>query len=226
MKRNLSSINFYEVFKLWLEGSNYFRCFIRSTNFVFLKHYPDFQLSEVDFEPDEIYKKVSSLIKNYDLQKTLFLLDIPGEKVIKTSFFLQNFDNIKPIITFNNPLHPYSLIGNCDYISALLLYGEKLGHVDPEGYIFALDRDRFGNYDEEDYKKFFNNQYELKEDDLPPVEMLKALGFEKIVYIGLEEADCPGSLKEDVEAYLSYLMESKIEVCRERIQEECLNGKR
>lgn len=76
---------------------------------------------------------------------------------------LQNNLDIKPILTFNILFHPYGLIGNEDFISNLLLYGNKLTTIDPKGYVFILDNERYLSESDGTEENFFNNQYETLE---------------------------------------------------------------
>ena len=212
MSTILNNHDYFKIYKKWHQGSGPFRCFVRANNFVSLKHYPDFLLKDVSFEEDENVKKIYFVFEKYDIDKTIFILDIPGTEAIKYAFFLQNYKNIKPILTFNNPLHQFGLVGGEGYISALLGYGELLQAIKPKGYVFILDQERFDDYSVEELRKAFNNQYELNAENLPPIEMLKALGYDGVVNI------YSGEVKEDMQSYLNYLTANNFSVVDEKIR--------
>jgi hypothetical protein len=154
------------------------------------------------------------IVGSHDFKETLFIIDLPGIESIKTAFFLHKIKHLQPVLVFGNPLHPNGLVGGNDYISALLGYGGKLEMTKAGGYVFILDSNRYGDYTEEDFRKFFNNQYELIDEDMPPLEMLKNLGYNKIVCISGKR------MKEDCEAYLKYLEELSFPVYREILRED------
>jgi hypothetical protein len=82
------------------------------------------------------------------------------------------------------------------------------------GFALVLDSERYGNYSDAQLKEFFNNQYELGEEDLPSAEMLKEQGYESVLYIFQNAA------MEDVAEYLDYLSEEGISVLKQGIQGE------
>ncbi|MCX7920595.1 MAG: hypothetical protein N3B21_01015 [Clostridia bacterium] len=214
MKKRLKDIDLYKVYSNWSQGTGVFRCFFRATNFVSLKHYPDFELTGVLPGENALNKGVYPVIDAYNPSNTLFILEMPGIQAVETAFLLQKEKGLKPILTFNGIMHPYGLIGSKDYISRLVGCGEFLENTDLKGYVFVLDQQRYAEYSEEEQRKFFNNQYELTEEDLPPLEMLKELNFERVVYIGL------GELKEDIDSYLTYLIENGFPVIKEKLSKE------
>lgn len=213
MAGRLSDVELYKLYLKWQEGAGAFRCFFRTTNFVSLKHYPDFALESTPL-PEQIaeaWKPLLDRMDGYDPGETLFLLDLPGEEAVEAAFLLQNSRKLKPVLTFNNILHPYGLNGSRRYISLLVQCGMRLEKTEPQGYAFFLDQFRFGDYDEADLRKSFNNQYELTEEDLPSREMLAALGYRNIVYF------CKGSEKEDIAGYLEYLADGGFSISKEEL---------
>jgi hypothetical protein len=206
MSKNLKEFDLLEIYKKWSEGLGPFRCFLRATNFVSLKHYPDFKLSEVELTEGKNFKLLKSIIKEFEIGNTIYLVDIPAYEGIKLGFYIQKLLNIKPILVLNNPLHPYGIVGDKEYISRLIGYGELLEKSEPTGYAFILDNCRYKECSEDELKKYFNNQYELTEDDLPYHYMLEELGFKRVVYVYRE------NMKEDISYYLEYLKANNIEV--------------
>lgn len=213
MNKNLSEVNLYQLYSKWFEGTYYFQCFVRATNFVSLKQYPDFPLGSVSIEEDNLYRKLELIVDKYLSKNTIYFLDLPGAVVIKNGYLLQKNKGIKPIITFNNILHPYGMVGGKEYINSLIGYGELVENMDIITYSFILDSSRYKDYEKEDYKKFFNNQYEMTDEDLPSFEMLQWMGFSQCVYLcSLEE-------KEDMKEYLQYLGDNGIKVIKESLGE-------
>ncbi len=216
MDTKLSDIDLFQVYSKWNNGLNTFKCFFRSTNFVSLKHFPDFQLNTVPDDGGEYFKIISSQMEKYSLEETLFIIDITGTEAIRTAFFIRKLFLLAPTLVFNGVLHPFGLIGDSDYISYLLGYGMLIEDINIKGHLVVLDHNRFGEYSDEELKENFNNQYELGEEDLPSVEMLNLLGYNKVVYI--YEVD----EKEDLECYLEHLSQNNI--CVDKVNIANHNG--
>ncbi|MHC9541228.1 MAG: hypothetical protein AB9903_17125 [Vulcanimicrobiota bacterium] len=211
MPLRLQEIDLKKNYSTWREGSGPFRCFFRSTNFVSLKHYPDFTLNEPSEEKDSLWRNVEEYICNFSADNSIFMLDIPGTDALRCAYLAQKEKAVKAILTFSNPLHEHGLIGGQDYISALLGYGEMLSCKEAAGYLFVLDSNRFGDYDDAELRRRFNNQYELNDEDLPFPEMMRDLGYERIVCI------FSGIMKEDVKCYLSSLENERFTVIRKEL---------
>jgi hypothetical protein len=201
----LKEINPISVYHSWLENCNFFECFLRTGTFATLKHYHDFEIAQCDEKPDDIFSKISAAIKSFDLANTLIILDLPGEISILQGFNLNNINRIKPVPVFNFLLHDFGLVGPERFVNNLVYCGLNLHTINPEGYVLLLDYNRYGNYGEEELKKGFNNQYELFDENLPTIEFLIELGFNKILYISQEK------IKEDISNYFQYLKLEGIE---------------
>lgn len=206
MGKRLSDFNLQDTYSKLYQSSGVFRCYFRATNFVSLKHYPDFELIDTAASYGNLVEKLYSCIESKDFSKTILIIDFPGEMSIELAGHLRVHKDFQPVLTFNGVLHEHGLVGNKRYISSLLKYGEAEIIKKPHGYVFVLDYERFGDYSNDDFKKNFNNQYEITEDDLPPFEMLKDLGYTTIVYCYSNE------IKEDIGTYLEYLKDSGLEV--------------
>lgn len=210
---SLKSLNPYDIYLKWRNGTDAFECFLKSTPFVSLKNYPDFPLEEFNISSEEIilYNKIKNIVEIHNSSNTTFILDIPGCQSVKMGHLLQNNDSIKPILTFNALLHPYGLLGSKTFISNLLLSGNSLKDISPKGYIFILDSERYIlNYDGTSATTF-NNQYETTEEDMPNVDLLNELRYLNTVYICLYE------IKEDINCYLDYLEHYNINVKKYKI---------
>ena len=211
MGEYLKDYDVRKIYRRWREGTGPFRCFFRATNFVSLKHYPDFPVSGVPVDQDPFYHKIDAIVLLCDPKTTLMIMDFPALEGIKTAYLLHKYRRIKTVLTFNSPLHPFGLVGGQDYIGYLLGYGELIEHIEPIGYAFLLDQNRFADYTAEDLHRSFNNQYELTDEDLPNLEMLTHLGFSRILYI------YSGKEKEDINEYLKYLGEHEFAVTKQRL---------
>ncbi|NPV92991.1 MAG: hypothetical protein HPY50_19665 [Firmicutes bacterium] len=194
------------IYRSWAQGAGPFECFVRKPNFVSLQHYPDFELQPVPQTESRLYKDVRSLVKGAE-SGSLFLIETSAAEGIRLGYLLQQRMRVKPILTFGSPLHPYGIVGGERYISALLGYGRLLTPIDPVGYAFILDRQRYREkLSRRMLRQRFNNQYELSQDDLPSIEMLKHLGYQKLVAISRHEP------KIDLLSYLQYLRDNHFKV--------------
>lgn len=211
----LKDLELYPIYIKWREGTNAFECFLKSTAFVSLKNYPNFELEDpsISLEESIMYDKIKTIIDSNNISNTIFLLDIPGPQSVLLGYLLQNNLNIKPILTLNLLFHPYGLIGSKKLISNLLLCGNKLNSIDPKGYVFVLDSERYLSESNGTEKNLFNNQYETTEEDMPNVELLKELCYSNAVYIYFDK------IKEDINYYLDYLEHFDIKVSKYKIGE-------
>jgi len=209
----LKDFELYPIYLKWRESTNAFECFLKSTAFVSLKNYPNFTLEELSISEEEniVYNKVKAIIASQNTSNTLFLLDVPGHLSVLLGYLLQNNLNIKPVLTLNHLFHPYGLVGSEKLISNLLVYGNKLTSINPEGYIFILDSGRYLLQSDGTEENFFNNQYETTEEDMPSIDLLKELSYSKAVYIYIDE------IKEDINCYLDYLDHFDIKIIKYKI---------
>lgn len=203
---NLEQIDLPDLYARWLQGADYFACFVRKTNFVSLKHYRDFVLRPVTLQPSRLYKYLLPHLKQLDSDH-LILLDIPAVEGMRLGFLLQNRLRLKPILTYVSPLHAHGLVGGDRYVNALIGYGHLLKPVVPQGFVFILDSQRYKSTVSQRLLRLkFNNQYELSADDLPSLEMLRALEYKRVTLYRW------GETKDDVAAYLHYLQKNGISV--------------
>lgn len=206
MDMKLSEIDFYKVYRKWIDDLDAFKCFFRSINFVSLKHFPDFQLSNVPEDGGNYFETINSYLKKYSFNDTLFIIDINGNEAIRTAYFTRKMLSLAPVMVFNGVLHPFGLIGDKTYISHLIGYGMQNEKINKKGYLIVLDSNRYNEYSDDELKENFNNQYELGEEDLPSIEMLELFGYKKIVYI------YENNVKEDLECYLDHFSQSSIDI--------------
>lgn len=211
MAKRLEDIDVYEQYKKWSKTAGVFRCFFRATNFVSLQHYPDFELSE----PCEKSVYEEQVLKSVDLHSqkgTLYILELPGAAAIRCACALNAERQLNPILTFNCILHSHGLIGGREYISHLLYCADAIRLKETGSWVFVVDADRYSDFNEDELKNSFNNQYEITEEDLPAVEMLRDMLLERVVYIH------QGKVKDDMAAYLEYLGENGFLVLMQEIK--------
>ncbi|MGE5404296.1 MAG: hypothetical protein ACM3PP_05100 [Candidatus Saccharibacteria bacterium] len=204
MSEKLHSRDPRALYHRWAEGAGPFALFVRKANFMSLRHYPDIDLIEPSQGLD-VADAVMHILSAADieLRRDLILLDVPGISGLAASWRLQNQMDIKPVLVYPNLLHPNGAVGGDELVRALVWCGEKLSELkEPHGFALVLDCDRY-LADGELPASYYNNQYELGEDDLPRVEMLKSLGMERVMLIRSRP-------KEDVDSYLNYLCEKGI----------------
>lgn len=206
IQKRLRDYDLFQNYKKWYNGTGVFKCFVHATPFVTLKHYPDFPLSALDAEDGGLIAKVISTYKEYEKTNVLCFVDLPEALSLKVAVSLYKTYSLMPILTIRHIQHPHGLVGNPESISHLLQYGERLDELDCDGYVFVLDSTRYADYEDGVYKERFNNQYELTEFDLPPLEMLTDLGYKKLVFMYQQP------MKEDVAEYLEYIRTNGMDV--------------
>lgn len=208
MQKRLTDYDLFKIYKKWYSGCGTFECFVHSTSFVSLKHYPDFTISDVPFENDGLAEVAINAFRKHSTSKVLCFIDLPETISLKVGFSLHKFCSVKPILTIRHIQHPFGIVGDYKSISQLLQYGEQLSADECENFVFVLDSLRYDDYNDEVYKVRFNNQYELTEFDLPPLEMLTDMGYEKLLFMYQEP------IKKDIEEYLEYMQSNGIVVVK------------
>lgn len=201
---NLKEVNILDLYHKWCYGSEHLEPFVRSGPFVSLKYFEDIKIDTPKERDGIFYEKIEKYI---DLkEKVLMIIDIDGITAMEIGYKLNINHNLWPIIIFNFLLHPYGLVGDNEFISALVYYGNKLKDGNIKDKIILLDYNRFSDIDENKLSETFNNQYEFSEEDLPNIEMLMSLGYEKVLYF------FENHVKEDIKYYLEYLENNNIKI--------------
>jgi len=202
----LLQIDLPDVYARWAQGAGPFACFVRKTNLVSLKHYRDFALQPVATNKSRLYKFLLPQLEQLE-PNHLFLFDVPAVEGMRLGYLLQQYLRIKPILTYASPLHTHGLVGGNRYVNALIAYGLLLNPVEPRGFVLILDIQRFkSTVSQSLLRRKFNNQYELNADDLPSLEMLRALGYKRVTLYRI------GETKEDIASYLQYLKDHRLHV--------------
>jgi hypothetical protein len=216
----LSDINNIDIYKKWRHFSFMFECFVHSTSFATLKNYPDFELITVPYELTGQSESIIKLVTKHLSKSALFFIDLPVPKALAYVCLLNEKAKLLPVLTTRHINHEHGLVGDKNIISCLIQYSSIINVNSPEGFIFVLDSQRYSVFDDNIYKTHFNNQYEITEYDVPPIEMLKEFGYSKAVFIYEE------SLKEDINEYKEYLVKSDFDIiCYNMLtDEEITNG--
>lgn len=194
----LSDIDLIGVYRKWKNGLDPFQGYFRSTPFVSLQTYDDFEISnENNIKYDQ---EVLSKIVEVSSEENFIIVDLPFKEVLNLALILNNEYIIKPILNINLLFHPFGIVGNKDNISALILNGLNLNNIDSRKFVMLIPYER---YDDtlvaKDIKDNLNNQYGIGEDDLPNVQLLKTLGYNKIT-VFTEDI-----IKEDLNMYINFI---------------------
>ena len=193
---NLSDINLIELYRKWKKNLGYFRCFFRSTPFVSLQTYENFQIISRDVGKED---ELLNLILKKISEKAFCIVDMPFDKIINLAVVLNNNFKIKPILNLNIMFNNYGIIGSKGDISSLINASLKLKDIEPENYIMIFDYNRYKeSLTDEEIKNKLNNQYGIGEDDIPDASVLSNLGYEKITIVSKE-------LKEDLKELIDYI---------------------
>lgn len=223
---NLQKIDLREVYRIWKSDLGPFQGFFRSTPFVSLQTYDDFELGTDNINVienihgtsninsteliNEYDKRVLDIIMENSDDNNFLIVDLPLNEILKFALVLNNEHSTKPILNVNLLFHPYGIIGNRDNINNLINNGLKLKKINPQKFVMLIPYDR---YDEElefnILKDKLNNQYGIGEDDLPYVNMLKELGYNKVIILTKD------NIKEDLKNYMNFISsEIRVEIIK------------
>lgn len=210
---NLGEVDLRNLYRTWKDNLGPFQCFFRSTLFVSLQTYEDFQLiEEVGSEcNEEVLNKIIEICNG----DNFIIIDLPFSQILNLALRLNNEYSIKPILNVNLLFHPFGIVGDKNHISKLINNGLKMNKINPKNYVMLIPYDRYDdNLKAEDFKDNLNNQYGIGEDDLPYTDMLKKLGYTKVIIITENE------IKEDLKEYADYIdKDMRAEILRVRTNE-------
>ncbi|MDR3598410.1 normocyte-binding protein [Clostridium sp.] len=194
----LSEIDLMGVYRKWKVNLGPFQGYFRSTPFVSLQTYEDFSLSEEN--NNKCRQEVLNRIIQASSEDDFVIVDLPFDEILNLALVLNNEYLVKPIVNINLLFHPFGIMGNKDNISKLILNGLNLNTIDSRKFIMLIPYDR---YDDDlqvrDLKDNLNNQYGIGEDDLPNTELLKELGYNKVVIF------TESIIKDDLKDYIDFI---------------------
>lgn len=207
---NLNEVNFRDVYKNWRRNLKEFRPFVRSTPFVSLQTYDNFNLNECQIcnsRNDDLLESVLTSILDKRKKENFIIVDLKLSDILDLAFILNNEYEICPILNVNLLFHPFGIVGSRIEIKKLIYYGLNLNKINSDINVMLIPYNRYD--DDCDMKgrvDKLNNQYGVTEEDFPDIDSLKYMGYKKVVLITNKK------VKEDVEAYIKYLSnEIKIE---------------
>lgn len=194
---NLKEVDLRNIYRQWKKGLGPYRCFFRSSPFVSLQTYDDFEIDDIHEKEDE---KISAVILNEKSQGNFVIVDLELDKILDLAVVLNNKENIKPILNVNLLFNIFGLIGTRENISRLINYAHKLKYIKTDKFVMLIPYDRYDdNIDVSKVYDKLNNQYAVGFDDLPTADFLKELGYKGISIITKE------NLKEDIKEYIEYI---------------------
>ena len=207
---NLKDVDLREVYRKWKKDLKGFRGFYRSTPFVSLQDYDDFQLLETHVKRyDKLMEKIAGSIEDGDF----CIIDLPFDIILDLALSLNNDYNIKPVLNINMYFNEYGIIGNKENISRLINNSLQLKTFPMDKFAMFYDYDRYN--DDLDMKKIcdkLNNQYGISDDDFPEGDFIKNLGYKKITVFTKK------TIKEDLKEQLDYI-KNKLKVNIEAVDE-------
>lgn len=195
---NLQEIDLRNIYRTWKSNLGPFQGFFRSTPFVSLQTYDDFEIEEENLIKYD-QKAIDIIIENLN-ENNFLIVDLLLKEILNLALVLNNEYSIKPILNINLLFHPFGIIGSKDNINKLINNGLKLKKINTDKFIMMIPYDR---YNEEagidDSSNKLNNQYGIVEDDLPYVNMLKELGYSQVIILTKD------NIKEDLKDYVNFI---------------------
>ncbi|ERI91800.1 hypothetical protein HMPREF1982_02843 [Clostridiales bacterium oral taxon 876 str. F0540] len=200
----LSNLDWYLVYKKWTANSGAFEYLLKSSPFVTAKYMQDFELNlNKDFQVKHKFKKV--LEENIE-ENRILIADVDSILGINTAVVLNNEFKVCPILSYNFLFHPYGIVGDSKLIEALAAAADVIEPIKPQSWVFILDKNRYINDMNINNPMVFNNQYEITEEEMPDIDMLRKLNKRSVCF--LYDTD----IKEDIKCYLDYLKENDFNV--------------
>lgn len=207
----LSNISWYDTYKLWLRNSGYFEYLFKSAPFVSARYLEDFQLGGRNCF--EVSGDLMELVTGYNDGESLIILDTDASEGISFAVALNNQLCIAPILSYNFLFHPYGIVGNKAMLEDLLAASKVLRPIEPHTYAFILDSNRYRSDANIDNPMVFNNQYEITEEEMPDVQILRKLDKKSIAFF------YRGNIKEDISCYLEHLKANDFIVYKVNLEE-------
>lgn len=209
----------------WRRNSGIFECYVKSTTLASLTtlDLSKVKLDEyIDINPANRYtfEGLKSIIAN-KFNNAFFISDLEAEENLDFSIMMNNDLKIKPILSFNHIAHDYGFIGNPAIHNKIVNYSYKFLDIkEVQSYCFILDNGRYRDNDDYLDPLVFNNQYEITEEELPHIEVLKMVNVENLIFIYRKR------IKEDIQKYLDYLKDENINITFINLDnEECRGDK-
>lgn len=197
-----------ESYNNWCRNSGIFEGYVKSTTLASLStlDFTKIDCENYNSKSSNVFKELQSKI-GADLNNTFIISDLEAEENLDFSIILNNNLSIKPILSFNHIAHDYGLVGNSVIHNKIVNYSFEFRNIEEvKAYCFILDNGRYRDNDDYLDPLIFNNQYELTEEELPHIEVLKMVNVERLIFIYRNK------IKEDIQKYLDYLKDEKINI--------------
>ena len=208
----LQEIDLRKVYRIWKSVLGPFQGFFRSTPFVSLQTYDNFNLNEENI--NSCNEKVLNIILENCNHNNFLIIDLPINEVLDLALILNNEYFIKPILNINLLFHPFGMIGSEENINRLINNGLKLKKINTEKFVMLIPYDRYNDeLKSEELINKLNNQYGIGDDDLPNVDILKELEYNKVIVLTKND------IKEYLKDYIKYInKDKKVEVVKVILQ--------
>lgn len=200
---NLEDVDLKYLYTKWKENLKELKPFIRSTPFVSLQTYNNFDLDKYNIEESKnefVIDQVQKIVGAKCDDETFMIVDLDFNEILDIAFILNDKEGICPLLNVNLMFHPYGIVGNKMHVKKLIHYGMNLKYSQPWKCVMFMPYDRYD--DSIDVSKMthkLNNQYGIGDEDIPYAETLKSLGYKKVVAVTYEK------VKEDFNEYLKYI---------------------
>lgn len=195
----LENIDLKNVYKIYRDVAGDFQCYFRATPFVSLKQYPNFKLNPLSDIKDKNIKRLKKIESLLD-ENSIIVVDLAFNDSLEIGRTLNNKFKSHIILTMNFLFNEFGVIGNQDNISNLINTSSVIEKGKGNIYTFVLDNNRFLE-NKKLNKNQFNNQYEVTDEDLPSLEVIKNYGFNKVLIV-------TDNIKEDLNGYINYLKDN------------------
>lgn len=200
----LSNVEWYLIYKKWTANACEFEYLFKSSPFVTAKYMEDFELNlKKDFKIKDELRKV---LKENIEEDRILIADVDSMRGINTAVVLNNEFKVCPILSYNFLFHPYGIVGDNILIETLAGAADVIEPIKPMSWAFILDKNRYINGMDINNPMVFNNQYEITEEEMPDIDMLRKLNKRSVCF--LYDKD----IKEDIKCYLDYLEENDFTV--------------
>lgn len=209
-----------ESYNNWCRNSGIFEGYVKSTTLASLStlDFTKIYCENYSSKSSNVFKELQSKI-GADLNNTFIISDLEAEENLDFTIILNNNFSIKPILAFNHIAHDYGLVGNSVIHNKIVNYSFEFRNIEEvKAYCFILDNGRYRDNDDYLDPLIFNNQYELTEEELPHIEVLKMVNVERLIFIYRNK------IKEDIQKYLDYLKDEKINIIFINLESEEYRG--
>lgn len=204
----LGEIDLRMLYRLWKSNLGPFKCFFRSTPFVSLQTYDDFELMEN--YASKCSEELLNMVLGNCVEHNFLIVDLPFDDILNLALAVNNQYDIKPILNINLLFHPFGVVGDKSNISKMINCGLKLKKINPKKFIMLLPYDRYDdNLKAKNINDKLNNQYAIGDDELPYPVMLRELGYDKVVILTEHK------VKEDLGEYANFISKDiSVEIIR------------